>query len=455
MFDEENSKHQQAFARTVLASLVYYCVENKTRANKNLGQLLTAFDSSPNCTELTSTLDGRHQHRYGGGLSYRYRYGRKGHCEGVQDSYNCCDDQACNHLCVNGMPYFNSPEEVLGYARDGADPSKEYSTWRPKFFSQVLDNPSAFLKWCRATLAEGAGKGGKKVCTRFPKDDAVPTKECRHPYNHTGYDKDPGRYITRETFKHRLAGSYLLQWWDDLVAADYDASVLPLRVCSMDVVALVGPISDPIKQNRQASAADVADYLSKLMDAVRKFPVACGLMASGRRPDDPMVMAFVNQPRRSVADRLHNLQGASVREGWMDAMLSAVTMSVAHPHDGVVDYDPGNGCGLSMAEILGLILDLAKEQVARLRNGDPLELLPTKELVSRMHDAVTDPGTELAMEMALVFGGTPGTGEALRNLGQVALSMFGHKQFEAIRKTALNRIKATNDSIIEPFSKEN
>lgn len=423
----DNERYQREYARTVIAHMILFCVDNGV-TKCSTSNLVRMFDTRGSSSELLCSdlcgnrkLDGRISMRY-------YNYGSRGiRIAGWNDSLGWH-----SNLCVEDMPFFNTPEHVQSCIE--AIPRRGSSFTYPKFFSQVISDPEAFLKWCHGKLAESAGRAGKRACTRFPKDGSLSV-----------HDQGDGRSVSVGYFSRNLADSYLLYWWEELVAAGYAASAVPLMKDSSLTVSLTGTISDPVKQNRKASAADVADYINKLVTAVRRAPVACGLMASGRRPDDPMVLMFVDQPR-SLSRVTGDFDSARYECGWMDLFLGLLTNSVLNPGKDRKDYDERDGIGMPMFQLLGTMLDLAKEQAASVKAGGQLELLPTKELVSRLHDAVTDPGTELAMEMSLVYASDGGTYSVLRDLGQVALAMHGHEEFEVIRKTAMNRIKNTNES---------
>lgn len=421
----DNERYQREYARTVLAHMILFCVE-KGSTECSLADLVKEFDASSSNTTLC--LDLSENRRLDGQISFRYyRYG--GSTPTLARGRLCHGDSP---FCAAGMPFFNTPEHVQSTMKNITGGNTRFAY--PKFFSHVVNDPAAFLDWCRGKLAESAGKAGKRACTRFPKDSSL-----------NGKTYVDGRSVSVSYFNRNLADSYLLYWWEELVAARYAASALPLMKENQFIVSLTGPISDPVKQNRKASAADVADYINKLVAAVRRAPVACGLLASGRRPDDPLVLMFVDQPR-SLARATGEFDSSRYDSGWMDPFLGLLTNSILNPNRDGKDFDEKDGVGMPMAQLLGTVLDLAKEQAALARAGGQFELLPTKELVSRMHDAVTDPGTELAMEMSLVYASDDGTYSVLRDLGRVALAMHGHEEFEAIRKTAMNRIKSTNDS---------
>lgn len=450
MITEEQIKHQQAYARTVIASILYFCLDKKPKDVKGLGDLLDRFDrSEPHYKGLIQEL-GRQRGgplRYGDGIAYNYRKSYRVGSLVVGGAVTAVEGHH-SHLCVNGMPYFRSPQDVMVMAEGALRSADSYSTWYPKLFSQVLTDPVAFTGWCRERLVDRAGKAGARPCTRFPKDPTLPTERS---WSVTAaarnYGKDPGRYVTKDTFLFKLVDSYILQWWDDLEAAGYDAGALPLKIHEGEVVGLVGELSEPIKQNSKASSADVAEYINRLLAAVRRYPVACGLMASGRKPDDPVVQMFVTQPS-SISRATNDFDSSAHSCQWMDSLLTLLTKSRIRPGASNKDYGPHEGAGVPMAELLQILLDLASEQAARHRNGDPLELFLSSDLAARVHDAVTDPETEMAMEMSLVFP-QEGRGDELQRLGQIALSVCGHPESAAIRKTVTNRIKATNQSVLE------
>lgn len=421
----DNERYQREYARTVIAHMILFCVEEGV-TKCSAADLVREFDAHGSSSEMLCSDLGDNR-RLNGQVSLRYySFG------GQKPCIPGWDDRGQSNLCVEGMPFFNTPEHVLDCMRSRCQ--RYNGSSYPKFFSQVVNDPVSFLDWCSGKLAESAGRAGKRACTRFPKDGSLRDK-----------DQGDGRHISVGYFRRNLADSYLLYWWEELVAAGYAASAVPLMKEGQNIVSLKGPISDPVKQNRKASAADVADYINKLVAAVRRAPVACGLMASGRRPDDPLVLMFVDQPR-SLSRATGDFDSARYECRWMDLFLGLLTNSVLNPGKDSKDYGEKDGMGMPMAQLLGNMLDLAKEQAAVVKAGGQLELFPTKELASRLHDAVTDPGTELAMEMSLVYASNGGTYSVLRDLGRVALAMHGHEEFEAIRKTAMNRIKSTNDS---------
>ena len=440
MVDSMTLKHQQAYARTVLAHLMYSCLLNQT-GRATIGHVIKVFEGGGSCNkDLLDELESyKRAGRYGMGRCFSYSR------RDYELYYNRDCPPGSSHLCVDGTPFVRSPLEVK--ERVKRIKGNGYCV-QPLFFSDVITDPAAFLLWCREKLAESSGKAGKKVCTRFPKDDGLPVRTYAQGkgYSNHAYKEDPGRHVRKDTFLYGIADSYLLHWWDALVAAEYDASVLPLKLNDGGVVSLVGPISEPTTQNRKASAADVADYINKLVAAVKACPVACGLMASGRKPDDPSVKMFVSQPS-SISRRTSDMDSARHASGWMDMFTTLLTQSFMAPGKASGDYGPKQGSGMSMAELLGGMLDIAREQAAIVKDGGQLELVPSKELVSRLHDSVTNPDKELAMEMTLVFTDTEAVGEKmLKDLGLAALAMHGHAEFETIRKTAMNRIKATNES---------
>lgn len=339
----------------------------------------------------------------------------------------------------------------------------------------ICYDKTALLTWCTGFLVD-CGVTPKEL-QRFPLND----KLVNHRYFNSVVGKQhvtSGQYYHKDDL-HKLAPSYILKIGQDFLAG----KPLPFRKLAdhanvNDVVKLT--VAAAAAPKRAGTPEDVNAYVRSFMEAIRRYPVVCGLLAAGEAVDSPLVRFFsANQMNMSMW--LNGMQSARYACNWIDRMVhesrkallteeelvaeatkqeeAEVEVEVEDEMDDgteeTADDEEGSESTASAGSVqLPYFLQL-EMQVAAVRKvleiqkktGTPMH--NCKELVVAFHTKLMQEDGDTASLISLTppleirhWSGMKTEQHPLAELGCRALSIHGHQLSEKILRLLSNRTKA-------------